>query len=103
MIDVRVFRFHQRLPLPHGFVQMDVASMGFRARSIDLILCNNTLPYVLRDQHALGEIRRQSKNPTPGPNESHRVAFEHATLAWISHQADPNRDEVVEFQQGKQN
>ena len=58
IIDVRILGFHQRVPFPHGFVQMDVASMGFCERSFDLILCNNTLPYVLRDRDALGEIRR---------------------------------------------
>lgn len=40
------------------FVQMDLTRMGFDADSFDLILCNNTLPYVSDDHRALSEIRR---------------------------------------------
>lgn len=58
VIDLRRLRHHRRLKAPHDFVQMDLTRMGFDAASFDLILCNNTLPYVSDDYRALGEIRR---------------------------------------------
>lgn len=58
VIDLRRLRHHRRLNSPHDFVQMDLTRMGFNTGSFDLILCNNTLPYVSDDYQALGEIRR---------------------------------------------
>lgn len=58
VIDLRRLRHHRRLKAPHNFVQMDLIQMGFAADSFDLILCNNTLPYVSDDYRALREIRR---------------------------------------------
>ncbi len=58
VIDLRRLRHHHRLKAPHNFVQMDLTQMGFGADSFDLILCNNTLPYVSDDYRALSEIRR---------------------------------------------
>ena len=58
VVDVRRLGFHQRLASPNVFVQMDLASLGFNDESFDLILCNNTLPYVSHDLRALSEIRR---------------------------------------------
>lgn len=58
VIDLRRLRHHKRLKAPNNFVQMDLIRMGFRAESFDLILCNNTLPYVSDDRQALMEIRR---------------------------------------------
>lgn len=58
VIDVRRLRYHRRLTAPNNFVQMDLSRLGFWADSFDLILCNNTLPYVSDDHRALREIRR---------------------------------------------
>lgn len=58
VIDVRRLSHHARIRSPHAFVRMDVSRMGFRARSFELVLCNNTLPYVSHDRRALAEIRR---------------------------------------------
>lgn len=58
VIDLRRLRHHNQLTTPHTFVQMDLTRMGFGANSFDLILCNNTLPYVSDDHRALCEIRR---------------------------------------------
>lgn len=58
VIDVRRLSHHARIQSPGRFVRMNVSQMGFRAGSFDLILCNNTLPYVSDDRRALAEIRR---------------------------------------------
>ena len=58
VIDLRRLSHHRRLQSPARFVQMDLTRMGFDAESFDLILCNNTLPYVSDDHRALSEIRR---------------------------------------------
>lgn len=58
VIDLRRLQHHRRLTPPHRFVQMDLIEMGFATDSFDLILCNNTLPYVSDDHRALREIRR---------------------------------------------
>jgi SAM-dependent methyltransferase len=58
VIDLRRLRHHHRLKAPHNFIQMDLTQMGFGADRFDLILCNNTLPYVSDDYRALSEIRR---------------------------------------------
>jgi SAM-dependent methyltransferase len=58
VIDLRRLGHHHRLQAPHDLVQMDLVQMGFRSDSFDLILCNNTLPYVSDDFRALREIRR---------------------------------------------
>lgn len=62
VIDLRRLDHHRRLEAPHDFVQMDLVQMGFRSDSFDLILCNNTLPYVSDDHRALEEIRRCLKS-----------------------------------------
>jgi SAM-dependent methyltransferase len=58
VIDLRRLNHHRRLKAPHDFVQMDLVQMAFSSASFDLILCNNTLPYVSDDYRALSEIRR---------------------------------------------
>ena len=58
VIDLRLLHHHRRLRAPHDFVQMDLSRMGFAAASFDLVLCNNTLPYVSDDRRAIAEIRR---------------------------------------------
>ena len=86
VIDLRRLGHHRRLQPPYGFVQMDLVQMGFRSNSFDLILCNNTLPYVSDDHRALREIHRCLKpeglaiintHREPGPTIS---AIEHRRL-----------------------
>lgn len=56
--DLRVLAHHARLRPPHACCRMDAARLGFRDGSFDLVLCNNTLPYVRDDRAALAEMRR---------------------------------------------
>ena len=86
VIDLRRLNHHRFLKAPHLFVQMDLVQMGFSSDSFDLILCNNTLPYVSDDYRALSEIRRCLKpdglaiinihrepGPTMGVSEHRRL------------------------------
>jgi len=57
-VDLDRRSHHQRLRPPHRFRCMDAARLGFPARTFDVILCNNVLPFVLDDAAVLGEIRR---------------------------------------------
>ena len=57
-VDVRALSHHARLLAPHSFESMDVTAMAFPAGHFDLIICNNTLPYVFDYQAALREIAR---------------------------------------------
>lgn len=58
LIDRRKLGFHSRIAPPHRFICMDVSSAAFPDNSFDIILCNNTLPYVREDRRALREIFR---------------------------------------------
>ena len=74
VIDLRRLGHHRRLQSPARFVQMDLTLMGFGAASFDLILCNNTLPYVSDDHRALSEIRRCLKPDGLAIINTHREA-----------------------------
>lgn len=58
LIDERELDFHARIESPHRFLRMDVTDMTFADDCFDVILCNNTLPYVRDDRKALAEIFR---------------------------------------------
>lgn len=58
VIDRRTLKYHAYLEPPHRFIPMDVTNTDFADNSFDLILCNNTLPYVRDDRGALSEIFR---------------------------------------------
>ena len=58
VIDRRKLRFHDLITPPHRFIPMDITNAAFPDNSFDVILCNNTLPYVREDRQALREIFR---------------------------------------------
>ena len=58
VIDRRKLGFHDLIEPPHRFIRMDVTAVAFPDNCFDVILCNNTLPYVREDRRALGEIYR---------------------------------------------
>jgi SAM-dependent methyltransferase len=57
-VDVRTLPHYLQLAAPHDFQPMDVTAMDFEDAGFDVILCNNTLPYIREDRRALAEIRR---------------------------------------------
>ena len=52
----------------------DAVMLGFRDESFDVILCNNTLPYVRDDRGALREIARCLKREGLAMVDTHRGA-----------------------------
>ena len=71
-IDVRRLKFHRTIPAPHRFVEMDISRAAFADASFDLILCNNTLPYVRDYRAALADIRRCLKPQGLAMIDTHR-------------------------------
>lgn len=57
-IDVRHLRHHAKLEAPHQFVHASALAMPFPDACFDVIICNNTLPFIEQDQLALREIAR---------------------------------------------
>ena len=71
-VDVRRRNHHLRLGEAGRFVAADAARLAFASASFDFILCNNTLPYVRRDRHALREIARCLKPEGLAMIDTHR-------------------------------
>jgi len=61
VIDTRQLLHHELLRRPHQFVHGDITNNNLPDDHYDLVLCNNTLPYVPDYRLALGEIRRVLK------------------------------------------
>jgi ubiquinone/menaquinone biosynthesis C-methylase UbiE len=61
-IDTRSLRFHAGIELPHRFMNMDATKLQFADDHFDVILCNNTLPYIRDDRGALAEMFRCLKS-----------------------------------------
>jgi SAM-dependent methyltransferase len=57
-IDLDRRPHHARLRQPHRFRRMDATRLRFRKATLDVILCNNVLPFVPDDRAILAEIRR---------------------------------------------
>lgn len=100
LLDVRTLGFHRELGRPHGAVAGDVTAMPFADESVDVLLCNHTLPYVRDTASALGEIRRVLKGDglamldSPQVPDVTRSAAEHRRLhpelddAWFAENGD---------------
>ena len=73
-VDVRRRRHHRRLGAAGRFVAADATMLGFADSSFDVILCNNTLPYVREDRRALAEIARCLKCDGLAMIDTHRRA-----------------------------
>jgi SAM-dependent methyltransferase len=58
VIDTRAMRHHKLLRSPHRFLRRDITHSDLPDDCYDLVLCNNTLPYIREDRRALEEIRR---------------------------------------------
>ena len=71
-VDVRRRSHHLRLGRIGRFAAADAARLGFASASFDFILCNNTLPYVREDRHALREIARCLKPEGLAMIDTHR-------------------------------
>jgi ubiquinone/menaquinone biosynthesis C-methylase UbiE len=71
IVDLRTLDFHAAIEAPHRFMPMDVTKLAFADASFDVILCNNTLPYIRDDQRALGEIFRCLKSDGLAMLDSH--------------------------------
>ena len=86
-IDLRRLKHPaQRLQLPHSFMQASALAMPFADVSFDVILCNNTLPFISEDLQALREISRCLADDGIALLQSHRgdeptlKSAEHAQL-----------------------
>jgi len=73
IVDLRALDFHAAIEAPHRFMPMDVTKLAFADASFDVILCNNTLPYIRDDHRALGEIFRCLKSDGLAMLDSHYV------------------------------
>jgi len=61
VIDTRQMLHHELLSSPHRFLHGDITNNNLPSNHYDLVLCNNTLPYVFDYWRALREIRRVLK------------------------------------------
>ncbi|MCY4223168.1 MAG: methyltransferase domain-containing protein [Thiotrichales bacterium] len=71
-VDVRRRRHHRRLGAVGRFVASSAATLPFADAAFDVILCNNTLPYVREDRRALAEIARCLKRDGLAMIDTHR-------------------------------
>ncbi len=71
-VDVRRRRHHRRLGAVGRFVASSAAALPFADAAFDVILCNNTLPYVREDRRALAEIARCLKHDGLAMIDTHR-------------------------------
>ena len=71
-IDRRRQGHHRRLGASGRFVGADAAKLPFADSIFDVILCNNTLPYIREDRCALAEIARCLKPDGLAMIDTHR-------------------------------
>jgi ubiquinone/menaquinone biosynthesis C-methylase UbiE len=80
-VDLRRLHHPTRLCVPHGFVQASALCLPFADATFDLVLCNNTLPFIAEDVTAISEISRCLKDQGMAMLQSHRGAEPTSTAA----------------------
>lgn len=86
-IDTRELAYHADIPAPHRYLRMDVTAMGIANDSIDVLLCNNVLPYVAELDGALAEIARCLK---PGGVAMLNTPMDQATTCSVAQYRNAN-------------
>ena len=99
-LDTRRLQHHRLLHPPHRYLQGDISHCELPNGCCDLVLCNNTLPYIHNDREALAEIRRLLKptgvamlntHTSPGPSmrvDEYRRLHPQMTDAWFAENGD---------------
>ncbi|MEM7406757.1 MAG: methyltransferase domain-containing protein [Pseudomonadota bacterium] len=80
-IDIRHLKHHGRLTTPHQFVHASALAMPFADASFDVIVCNNTLPFIEQDRQAMAEMARCLRPDGVAMLQSHMAAGQTSTAA----------------------